>query len=166
LEANDNEIIFGEISPKCLIQLDKMIQYTYEPMIKNMSASDWGQCEEEIREEYLSYVRKFASEVQDSIQSMAPGQELFQLDPEEQQRLNVQGQDIEKLHFFERKFSQWLTIISNLLNDDSDTKKEPADAGPKVELEYWRVRMQKITNWCEQLKNKDFQTVKNLLFRQ
>jgi len=44
-----------------------MIQYTYEPMIKNMSASDWGQCEEEIREEYLSYVRKLASEVQDSI---------------------------------------------------------------------------------------------------
>jgi len=30
-ESCDNEIIFGEISPKCLIQLDKMIQYTYSP---------------------------------------------------------------------------------------------------------------------------------------
>jgi len=104
-ESCDNEIIFGEISPKCLIQLDKMIQYTYEPMIKNMSTQDWGQCEEEIKEEYLIYVRKFASEVQDSIQSMSPGQELFQLDPEEQQKLSHQTADADKVPFFERKFT-------------------------------------------------------------
>jgi dynein heavy chain, axonemal len=73
---------------------------------------------------------------------------------------------MEKLHYFERKFSNWLQIISNKLNDESEGKKESSDAGPKVELDYWRVRMQKITNWCEQLKNKDFQSVKNLLFRQ
>ena len=42
------------------------------------------------------------------------------------------------------------------MNEVSETKKEPADAGPKVELDYWRVRMQKITKWCEQLKNRDF----------
>jgi hypothetical protein len=36
---------------------------------------------------------------------MAPGQELFMLEPEEQAKLAMQGQDLEKLHLFERKFS-------------------------------------------------------------
>jgi hypothetical protein len=80
---------------------------------------------------------------------MAPGQELFQLDADDHAKLNQQGQEMEKLHYFERKFSTWLQIISNKLNDESEGKKESSDAGPKVELDYWRVRMQKITNWCE-----------------
>ena len=32
-----------------------------------MSKDQWGQCENEIQDEYQSFVRKFASEVQDSI---------------------------------------------------------------------------------------------------
>lgn len=107
-EANDGEIIFGEISPKCLVQLDKMMNHTYHPMFHSMSQQDWGQCEQEIKEEFLAFVSKFTSEVTDSISSMAPGQELFQLDADDQARLNQQGQDMEKLHYFERKFSQWL----------------------------------------------------------
>jgi len=43
--------------------------------------------------------------VQDSIQSMSPGQELFQLDPEEQQKLSHQTADADKVPFFERKFT-------------------------------------------------------------
>lgn len=170
-EGNDHEIIFGEIAPKCLVQLDRMMSTTYSTMFENMTTEDWAQCETEIREEFLAFVGKFTSEVTDSIQSMAPGQELFQLDADEHAKLTLQGNEMEKLHYFERKFSQWLTIISNLLNDESDNKKEHKEPGqpgpgPKVELDYWRIRMQKITNWCEQLKNKDFQTVKNLLFKQ
>jgi|LakMenEpi03Aug12_release.lakeMendotaPanAssembly.Ray.scaffolds.fasta_scaffold3159329_1 hypothetical protein len=36
---------------------------------------------------------------------MAPGQELFELDPEEQAKLFSQGLDLEKIHHFEKKFS-------------------------------------------------------------
>ena len=85
-----------------------MMTHTYHPMFHSMSDGDWGQCELEIKEEFLAFVTKFTSEVSDSIQSMAPGQELFQLDPEDHVRLNQQGQDMEKLHYFERKFSLWL----------------------------------------------------------
>jgi hypothetical protein len=66
-EANDTEIIFGEISPKCLVQLDKMMTHTYHSMFHSMSAQDWGQCEAEIKEEFLAFVSKFSSEVSDSI---------------------------------------------------------------------------------------------------
>jgi len=47
------------------------------------------------------------------------------------------------------------------LNDEKEEKKENFDAGPLVEINYWRTRMQKITTWCEQLKGKDFNMVKN-----
>ena len=67
LESNDNEIITGEISPKCLVQLDKMMNTTYQPMFNLMDHSDWGQCDNEMKEEFLHIVSKFSSEVQDSI---------------------------------------------------------------------------------------------------
>ena len=35
-----------------MIQLDKMVQYAYDPMIKQMSKDQWGQCENEIQDEY------------------------------------------------------------------------------------------------------------------
>lgn len=41
--------------------------------------------------------------------------------------------------------------------------KKEKDPGPKDELDYWRQRMQKITGWSENLKNKDFNFIKNHL---
>jgi len=52
-----------------------------------------------------------------------------------------------------------------MLESESDVKKDKKDEGPRTELEYWRTRMQKITNWSEQLKTKDFQMVKQQLVR-
>jgi hypothetical protein len=77
---------------------------------------------------------------------LAPGQDLFTLDPEELTKYNGANDGAEKLQYFERKFSQWLQAIEVLLNDDSDSKKETPDVGPRFELDYWRQRMQKITN--------------------
>jgi len=57
-------------------------------MFHNLSPSDWNLCEEEIKEEFLAFVHKFSTEVTDSIQSMAPGQELFQLDADDHAKLN------------------------------------------------------------------------------
>lgn len=62
--------------------------HTYHPMFHSMSSTDWGQCETEIKDEFLAFVSKFTTEVSDSIQSMTPGQELFQLDADDQGRLN------------------------------------------------------------------------------
>ena len=72
---------------------------------------------------------------------MSPNQELFKLDPEDAARFNNSANDAEKIPFFERKFQYWLGQINGFLNDDSDQRKEPADAGPDMELEYWRTRM-------------------------
>ena len=76
--------------------------------------------------------------------------DIFQLDEAELQKFSSStAQEPERIQYYERKFSNWISTINNLLNDDSDLKKESPEAGPKVELEYWRYRMQKITGWCE-----------------
>jgi len=131
-----------------------------------MEKAAWGACDEESVEEFNMLTKKFAVEVHDAIKQMAPGQEFTPLDPEDMAKYS-QGSvnDQEKIHYFEQAFSQWLNTLNNLLNDESDAKKEPADAGPLVELKYWRERMQKINGWCEFLKSKDFVMCKNHLFR-
>ena len=72
---------------------------------------------------------------------MSPGQELFKLDGDDVARFTNSANDAEKIPFFERKFQQWIQTINNLLNDDTDQRREPPDAGPDVELEFWRTRM-------------------------
>lgn len=64
------------------------------------------------------------------------------------------------------KFNEWINKIFQMLQSEADVKKDKKDEGPHTELEYWRTRMQKITNWSEQLKTKDFQAVKQYLIRQ
>lgn len=91
---------------------------------------------------------------------------MFQLDQEEFNKFNQgQGNENEKQQYLEKKFGTWLTTITTLLNDDNDSKKELPDAGPRVELEYWKGRMQKITSLFEQLKSNDFRFVKGQLFK-
>jgi dynein heavy chain len=70
---------------------------------------------------------------------------LFKLE-EEEKTTAVNNQNTK---FFEDTFQKWINNISNYLNDDSDSRKDQADAGPTSELDYWRGRMQKITNWSE-----------------
>ena len=103
---------------------------------------------------------KFSQELKDSVLSMTSEQDIFTLDQEKMAKFSSSAQDSEKMQYFEAKFSQWISQINNLLNDDTDSKdtkdskKELNDApGPKVELEYWKTRMQKITGWCEQLRS-------------
>ena len=80
---------------------------------------------------------------------MSPGQELFKLEPEEMARFNTSANEGAKIAYFEKKFGQWIGTINSLLSDDTDLRKDKPDDGPHTELEYWRSRMQKITNWNE-----------------
>lgn len=136
------------------------MENVYYSLIFGLKGNEWGVCDEESSKEFLGHTKKFQSEVQEAMKLMSPGQELFKLDIDEQSKFSNSANENEKLQYYEKKFEQWLQTINNLLNDDSDSRKEPLDAGPDVELDYWRGRMQKITNWSEQLKSKDFQTVK------
>ena len=40
--ANDHEVLFGEISPDMIMQLNSLMNNVYENMIK--TSDDWGKC--------------------------------------------------------------------------------------------------------------------------
>jgi len=65
---------------------------------------------------------------------------------------------------FERIFNQWSDKIEATLADaDTDTSSKDKDAGPRVELEYWKQRMRKLTTVSEQLRSKNCRTVFDVL---
>lgn len=71
----------------------------------------------------------------------------------------------ERIQKFEEKFDMWIKSIEAFLNTEVKPKNEGADPGPKTELEFWRERIQTITNWSEKLKSKDFNMVKTNLMK-
>jgi len=52
-EANDGEVLFGEISKNCLLQLNNVMELTYQPMIERLEDKKyWGECDPEYIEEF------------------------------------------------------------------------------------------------------------------
>ena len=95
---------------------------------------------------------------------MEPGQEHFKIKPEENDRLKGMTES-ERIQRFEEKFDEWIKTIERFLSTEPEPKNEGPEPGPKTELEFWKERMQTITNWSEQLKNKDFNMVKMALIK-
>jgi len=66
-EPNDNEVLFGELSKNCLLQLNNIMEFTYQPMIENLDKKHWGVCDPEYVEEFNSSSKKFALDCNDAI---------------------------------------------------------------------------------------------------
>ena len=64
-----------------------MMEYIYSPLIETMKSEEWGVCEEEAKKEFINHTNKFTKEVNEAIDLMSPGQELFKLEPDEYQKL-------------------------------------------------------------------------------
>lgn len=50
--ANDNEVLFGEISEHTIHTLNTLINFVYRPLVDKLEPSDWGVCEEEQKKEF------------------------------------------------------------------------------------------------------------------
>ena len=70
---NDPEVLFGELSKNCLLQLNNVMELAYQPMIDRLEAKHWGKCEPEYVEEFNSSTAKFANECSEAIKQLAPG---------------------------------------------------------------------------------------------
>lgn len=166
-EFNNEDVMFGEITPNPVIILDRMMEMIYEPMLNQLKKEEWGDSDPEVITEFLNGSEKFKKEVSEAIKLMSPGEELFQIDEEELKRISNLSPN-ERIQYYENKFESWLKNIQVLLSSEREAKSDNNDPGPgpKTELEYWRTRMQEITNWSEQLKSKDFNMVKTALIKQ
>lgn len=64
---------------------------------------------------------------------------------------------------FENLFNQWYDKIEGNLDDTEADRKDDKDSGPKVELDFWKQKMRKLTGISEQLKSKNCRTVYDVL---
>jgi len=66
--ANDNEILFGEVSEHTVTSLNTIINQVYKPFIDRHD--DWGACDEEHKKEFVSVFDKFANELKEALKSL------------------------------------------------------------------------------------------------
>jgi dynein heavy chain len=162
-ETSDSELFWGELTQNPIKIMSVLMDAVYEPLINSEKNDfEWGLADQEAQEEFKNYSEKFKNELEEAINLMSPSQELFKLEKDQVDRVAKMSED-EKMAFYETTFERWIKKIDEMLLVDNEPKKEEMDVGPRTELEYWRTRMQRITNWSEQLKSADFVTVKNML---
>jgi dynein heavy chain len=68
--ANDNEVLFGEISEHTVTSLNTIINQVYKPLVDKLDNSAWGVCEDEQKREFNSVFEKFASELKEALKSL------------------------------------------------------------------------------------------------
>ena len=62
-EITDNEVLWGEVSPHCVAQLNNLMENVYYPMIFSLDDKEWKECDEESKREFLGHTKKFQQEV-------------------------------------------------------------------------------------------------------
>lgn len=85
-ETNNEEVLFGEVTPNPVRVLSYMIEYIYDPLI-NGEKHDWGLTDSDSKKEFVIQTEKFKKEVHEALKLMEPGQEHFKIKSEELQRL-------------------------------------------------------------------------------
>jgi dynein heavy chain len=64
---------------------------------------------------------------------------------------------------FLRLLDRWFFVVQDTLDGQDVDLKDQKDAGPRQELDYWKMRMRKLTGISEQLRSKNCRTVHDSL---
>jgi dynein heavy chain len=64
---------------------------------------------------------------------------------------------------FLRLLDHWFFKVQETLDGNDSGQKDDKDAGPRQELDYWKMRMRKLTGISEQLRSKNCRTVHDSL---
>lgn len=101
----DGEILFGEIHPNILQQLNLMMTYAFQPMIEKLDKKYWGECDNDLKEEFIQLTNSFSKELDESLNSMSRNLDKCKLDHEHIKSLN---NETAKLNHYEAQFEEWL----------------------------------------------------------
>jgi hypothetical protein len=78
--ANDNEVLFGEISPDMIQQLNCLMNNVYDRMIATSQKQSWGKCSDNQVEEFLQHSQKFKQDLNESVKSLSNDLNICTLD--------------------------------------------------------------------------------------
>jgi dynein heavy chain len=168
--ANDDDVLFGEVSEQSVTALNTTINSVFKPLVDNLSKSEWGVCEDEQKREFGQVFEKFANELSEALRSI---QGNIQLDPYESQYEDTvkqlfagnhrAGEVGKMVDSFLRLLDRWFFVVQDTLDGQDVDLKDQKDAGPRQELDYWKMRMRKLTGISEQLRSKNCRTVHDSL---
>jgi dynein heavy chain len=162
--SNDGEVIFGEMGSNSISSLDTIISTAFVPMVQALDDSEWGECDPEQRQELISGLIKFASELNEAIKSMSGGVKLRKPDSQfELDNVKEAAESEKVVAHYEKLMEEWIQQIEEYVEESPDGRWESNDAGPHTELEYWRGRNQKLTSINEQKKTKEVNFVRQVL---
>jgi dynein heavy chain len=167
-KTDDAEVMFGEVSDKAVPALNTLINSIYKPLVDKMKDEDWKVCEAEHKKEFVQTFDKFSKDIQEALKSLETN---ITLDPypekhrEEAKNVVAGSKSIsgEMISDFEYIFNKWSEKIEGELDSSDSNAAKDKDAGPMIELEYWKQRMRKLTCVSEQLRSKNCRTVYDVL---
>jgi len=140
--ASDDTVLFGEISKNSVNSLNVIVNNVFKPLVEDLKAEDWGDCEDEQRKEFLQVFDKFANELREAIRSLMSSITLDKYDEKyENEAKNVHNAktiNAEMIANFEKIFNEWSDKIEATLEETEAERKDEKDSGPRVELDYWK----------------------------
>ena len=97
----DGDVLFGEIHPNILEQLNLMMTYSFQPLIEKLDQKYWGECDQEIKSEFIQMTNNFSKELDENLNSMSKNLDRCKLDHEHIKSLN---NETAKLNHYEAQF--------------------------------------------------------------
>lgn len=147
--------------------MNTIVNNVYKPLVDQLEPDDWDQCEDEQKKEFLHVFDKFANELREALRSLMTSITLDKYDEKyENEAKNVHNAKIinpDMIASFEKIFNDWSDKIEVTLEETEAERKDEKEAGPRVELDYWKQRMRKLTGISEQLHSKNCRTVYDVL---
>ena len=113
---NDGTILFGEIAPNILNQLNMMMSCVFQPVIERLEKTYWKQCDKEQKKEFLKLNYNFTEELDESINSLSKNIKKCKVD---QEHVNGIQNEIDRSKYFEKIFAEWLDYFNDKLKMDS-----------------------------------------------
>ena len=165
-KGDDNEVLFGEISDKAVPALNTLINNIYKPLVDKMAVEDWKVCEPEQKREFMATFEKFSKDIAEALKSLETNISLDAYPDRHREEAKMMGKKTpspDMINDFENIFNRWSEKIEQTLEEADNSSTKDKEAGPMVELEYWKQRMRKLTCVSEQLRSKNCRTVYDVL---
>jgi dynein heavy chain len=164
------DVLMGEVHENTHNVMNTVVASVYSRFIDKLGPEEWGHCESEAKKEFQLLFSKFQEEMREAVKSLQQNLNLTPYEPKYQDMATnfitkgVTAKDHQSMvNHFEQVFTSWYETIEKNLDDGDDQKKDDKDSGPRIELDYWKNKMRKLTSISEQLKSKNCRTVYDVL---
>lgn len=177
---NDSSLLYGEVSASPLETIEKMLSAQYTPLFG--VCKDWGKVNDEQKADFNGEMNRLKHNIGAALDSLSGGlglrvsdhtqMELY--DPKNIRNFLQKATDSGNfIPHLETLLEEWCQQIEAYLHcsqekdeDMATASKTPScviDSGPKGELEFWRIRMQRLASITEQHKRRHCANVINIL---